>query len=90
MKLSELMAIAPHLPPSTEVSLPNLGLPSTVANEEQACWKLWGGWSGNHDQRIEGAECSNCGYVHPTVYGSLKKLAPNCPGCKAIMGTKET
>jgi len=49
---------------------------------EEAYWTVWGGWSGNHDRRIEDATCSNCGYIHPKVYGSLDKLATECPSCK--------
>lgn len=82
MKLSELMAIAPHLPADTEV---NLG---TVGGAKRAHWEVWPGWAGNHDQRIEDATCSNCGYVHPTtVYGSLSKLPRQCVSCKSEMST---
>ena len=55
------------------------------ANEETGYWKYWAGWKGNHDKRIEGATCSNCGFVHPTVYGSLSELYDFCPKCKAQM-----
>lgn len=80
MKLSELMAIAPHLPADTEVNI------ETKKSEEVAHWEVWGGWAGNHDQRIEDAKCSNCGYEHHTVYGSLSKLSPHCPKCGRKMG----
>lgn len=58
--------------------------------EEVAKWKTWGGWAGNHDQRIEGATCTQCGYKHPTVYGSLKHLSSHCPHCeRKIVGVIE-
>jgi len=52
-------------------------------------WKVWGGWKGNHDQRIEDAECSNCGFIHHTVYRSLEKLSKSCPRCKSDMSIEE-
>lgn len=55
-----------------------------VSNEKPV-WKTWEGWRGNHDQRIEEATCSKCGYVHPTVKGSLSKLGTVCPSCKSII-----
>lgn len=56
-----------------------------------AKWRVWGGWSGNHDQRIEDATCTICGYRHPTVYGSLAKLGKYCPHCgNKMMGVEET
>lgn len=63
-----------HLPTKHKKPLP-------TSMEEEAKWKTWGGWAGNHDQRIEGATCTKCGYEHPTVYGSLKRLGTHCPGC---------
>ena len=30
-------------------------------------WIYWDGLRGNHDQRIEDATCSKCGYIHHTV-----------------------
>ena len=57
-------------------------------------WNFWDGWIGNHDQRIEDATCSECGYVHPTVRREhndksykdvLAKLANYCPNCGADM-----
>lgn len=83
MKLNEFMKIAGHLPDDTEVDIVSVGTggrPISVAH-----WKVWGGWAGNHDQRIEDAECSCCGYEHPTVYGSLDKLAGYCPKCGSKM-----
>lgn len=59
-----------------------------VKEELQAAWKMWAGWKGNHDQRIEDATCTNCGFKHATVH-SLERLAKTCPGCKAAMTTKE-
>lgn len=56
-------------------------LSSAPSEEDTAEWKTWGGWCGNHDQRIEGTTCTKCGYEHPTVYGSLKRLSPYCPRC---------
>lgn len=64
-----------------------------IDNVKHARWIYWVGWIGNHDQRIEGATCSECGYKHPTVrlekgdkYSSTpNKLANICPCCKAIM-----
>lgn len=63
---------------------------------KHAHWEYWSGWAGNHDQRIEAATCSNCGYKHPTVrldYVDGKfikgyvpdKLAKECPKCGAKM-----
>jgi predicted Zn-ribbon and HTH transcriptional regulator len=70
------------------------GEPKTEDNH--AHWEYWSGWAGNHDQRIEDATCSNCGYKHPTVrldYVDGKfikgyvpdKLAKECPNCRAKM-----
>lgn len=70
------------------------GEPKTEDNH--AHWDYWSGWAGNHDQRIEDATCSNCGYKHPTVrldYVDGKfikgyvpdKLAKECPKCGAKM-----
>lgn len=53
--------------------------------EKKANWKMWGGWKGNHDQRIENATCSNCGYKHPTVKVSLSLLNKYCPNCQCTM-----
>lgn len=61
----------------------------TTQAGKTANWIIWSGWSGNHDQRIDDAKCSGCGYVHPTVYGSVKKLSAICPGCKSKMGVVE-
>jgi|GEM_PF-6498983 len=52
-----------------------------VKEKNTAQWKTWGGWSGNHDQRIEQSECTNCGYKHPTVYRSLDNLSKHCSHC---------
>jgi len=54
-------------------------------SKENAIWLVWAGWKGNHDQSIEGAKCSKCGYKHPTVYGSLEKLGKFCPNCGSKM-----
>ena len=56
-------------------------------------WQFWSGWVGNHDQRIEDAVCSECGYKHATVRRSagdtaqdvLNKLSATCPRCHASM-----
>jgi hypothetical protein len=55
----------------------------------QAHWIIWGGWKGNHDKRIDGAKCSNCGCVHPIVRGSTELLSEVCVKCKSIMTVKE-
>ena len=52
---------------------------------KKAIWVYWDGWKSNHDRRIEDAVCSQCGYKHPTVYGSLDNLAQICPWCKSQM-----
>jgi hypothetical protein len=62
---------------------------------KKAKWEFWDGWIGNHDQRIEDATCSKCGYKHPAVrrtYGSnetaqdvLNKLSNYCGGCGSKM-----
>ncbi len=62
-------------------------------HEKIGYWEFWEGWIGNHDQRIEDATCSECGYMHSTVRRNkgetankvLKKLATICPGCGAKM-----
>ena len=56
-----------------------------VPQKKEAHWIVWGGWAGNHDQRIEDAQCSKCGYKHYTVYGSLSKLNAVCPKCGSSM-----
>ena len=38
-----------------------------VNNIKYGRWIYWDGWKGNHDQRIDDATCSECGYEHPTV-----------------------
>ena len=61
-------------------------------------WVYWGGWSGNHDMRIDNAVCSECGYKHHTVRWEngdprgeaayeavLNKLSNKCPKCGALM-----
>ncbi len=56
-------------------------------------WEYWDGWVGNHDQRIDDATCSECGYKHPTVRwekGDKPKSTPDklfnfCPQCGAKM-----
>lgn len=50
-------------------------------SSDTTSWIYWSGWSGNHDKRIEDAKCLKCGYIHPTVYGSLDNLSKYCPGC---------
>ena len=54
-----------------------------------AHWLIWAGWVGNHDKRIEVAECNKCGYVHDTVFGSTEQLPKNCPRCSRKMGVIE-
>ena len=56
---------------------------------QKADWKIWAGWSGNHDQRIEEPSCSNCGFVTDTVYGDTDLLPKECPNCGCHMGIKE-
>ncbi len=56
--------------------------------KEDAKWRVWAGWRGNHDKRIEDAICSNCGYTNPTVYG-IESLPKVCPFCKRKMGIEE-
>lgn len=55
------------------------------SSENIAQWLFWSGWAGNHDRRIEDATCSNCGFHHPTVYGSKDLLMRVCPACKFKM-----
>lgn len=50
-----------------------------------AKWLYWEGWCGNHDQRIDDAKCSVCGYKHPTVYKDPNNLSDYCGGCGAKM-----
>lgn len=58
---------------------------------EIAYWKVWSGWVGNHDNRIEGATCSNCGNVHPTICHahSVNELSPYCAKCGRVMKVRE-
>jgi predicted Zn-ribbon and HTH transcriptional regulator len=58
-------------------------------NKAKANWLVWAGWAGNHDQRIEDAECSECGCVHYTVFKSLNNLSRYCPSCKSEMAVIE-
>lgn len=60
-----------------------------VVEVVHAQWNYWDGWIGCHDQRIEGATCSNCGYEHPTVKGSPELLSNYCGGCGAKMDGKK-
>lgn len=57
-------------------------------SKSKADWLVWGGWVGNHDMRIEGAKCSNCSFVHPTVFKSLDNLYKICPNCGSKMSVK--
>lgn len=65
-------------------------------SENVGYWEFWEGWIGNHDQRIEDATCSECGYKHPVVRRQtgensadvLKKLTPYCPQCGIKMTVK--
>lgn len=50
-----------------------------------AKWRIWGGWGGNNDRRIEDAKCTSCGYEHGTVYGSTARLGGFCGKCGARM-----
>lgn len=62
-----------------------------IEDQSKAYWEVWAGWVGNHDRRIDGATCSNCGFKHPTVYGreALSQLYKTCPQCGKKMGYKE-
>lgn len=62
-----------------------------VESSDEAYWEVWAGWVGNHDRRIDGATCSNCGFKHPTVYEreALSQLYKTCPQCGKKMGYKE-
>jgi len=53
--------------------------------KKKAVWLFWEGWVGNHDKRIDDAECSNCSFKHPTVYKSLNNLSKVCPSCGSKM-----
>lgn len=55
----------------------------------KANWIIWAGWRGNHDQRIDDAKCSKCGYKHFTVYNSPEKLSNYCPNCGSKMSIEE-
>ncbi len=55
----------------------------------KANWIIWGGWKGNHDRRIDDAKCSNCGFIHPTVYNSIDNLNRYCPLCNSEMTAVE-
>lgn len=76
-----------------EQSLKEVQEQSPVSTTRRGKWIYWDGWLGNHDQRIDDAKCSECGYQHPVVrremgehYGStINKLARECPCCKAQM-----
>ena len=60
-------------------------MPTINEQNDEAEWKYWDGWMSNHDQRIDGATCSACGYEHPTVKGSPRLLSNYCPYCGAKM-----
>jgi len=62
---------------------------SFAKEQDEAYWTVWCGWKGNHDQRIEDATCSNCGYEHYTVYKSLSELSMFCPKCGKKMSIVE-
>lgn len=62
---------------------------SSDHSKERAHWKFWDGWSSNHDQRIDDATCSACGYNHYVVYRSPKYLKSVCPGCHRTMEVKD-
>lgn len=55
----------------------------------QSNWQIWAGWRGNHDSRIEDAECKNCGFVAKQKYYSLSELPKECPSCHSVMNVKE-
>lgn len=61
---------------------------STTNEQKQAYWLIWAGWTGNHDQRIEDATCTNCGYKHPTVHRSTSNLGKFCGSCQSVMSIK--
>lgn len=48
-------------------------------------WKIWPGWEGNHDHRIENAKCSQCGYEHSTIFYSEQQLPSICQACGSNM-----
>lgn len=62
-----------------------------IEEKPQAYWEYWGGWRGNHDKRIDGATCTNCGFQHPTVRGenAPDQLYKICPRCGLRMGHRE-
>lgn len=62
----------------------NLGIEQQT-NQKTAFWDFWLGWGGNHDQRIDDAKCSSCGWKHPTVYRSTDNLQKTCPSCGSKM-----
>ena len=68
---------------------PEQAVESELAEEATARWEYWSGWSGNHDKRIEDAQCSNCGFKHSTVRGKGANtpdlLADRCPRCRRLM-----
>lgn len=58
------------------------GYDRTHTSEHKVYWKVWEGWKGNHDNRVEDAKCSSCGFTHCTVKG-ISELPKSCPNCNS-------
>lgn len=68
----------------------DLGITPKSSNEagKTAAWIIRS--IGKFDnQDVKGAQCSNCGFMHPIVHGSNKELYSVCPTCKAKMSVRE-
>lgn len=87
MKLEEFKSIMHLLPKDIDIHINPSDNPTGVLT---AKWRLWGGWKSNHDQRIEGATCTNCRWEHPTVHQSLDNLGKFCSQCGAAIIDVET
>jgi len=64
-----------------EKELLKVTTPTPTVTIEESYWEYWGGWSGNHDRRIDDAKCNKCGYVTATVKGTPSNLPDYCPSC---------
>ena len=55
------------------------GYDCTHTSERKVYWKVW---KGNHDNRVEYAKCSSCGFIHCNV-NSIFELPKSCPHCNS-------